>query len=124
MSCKGQDGPQPRGPEKHQDPATKHSKRQKDQLGGKLRGQLWVPREVELRQKSGQLESGPAFQFFTFTQTARADPPSTLCGYGDKIKQYIDLFVISPDHSKQPIEAAVNVIVIGINRTSSIFSSL
>lgn len=50
-----------RAPEKHQDPATKHSNRRRDQLGGELRGQLWVPREVELRQKSGQLESGPAF---------------------------------------------------------------
>lgn len=41
------------------------------------------------------------------------------------MKQYIKLFVISPDHCKQSIEAAVNVIVIiGIDRTSSIFSSL
>lgn len=83
VPCKGQDGPQPRGPEKHKNPATKHSKRQRDQLGGELRGQLWVPREVELRQKSEQLDSGPALQSFIFTQTARADRPSTLCGYGD-----------------------------------------
>lgn len=53
-------------------------------VGGELRGQLWVPREVELRQKSGQLESGPAFQSFIFTQTARADSPSLSVGMESK----------------------------------------
>lgn len=63
--------PQPRGPEKNQDPITKHSKRRKGSVSQMTVTGISVA------------GIGSSLQSFTATQAIITDPPSTPCGCED-----------------------------------------